>query len=117
VSHLDYRATMGLLRNDTPSDPAHGWIGFSLPPPPGQTGQGAVVYLEAGGRTQVRLHQPASSYLSQGDPRLHFGLGRDTHAETVRVRLPGGRERTWRNLAAGRYWTLPADGGPARADR
>jgi hypothetical protein len=117
VSHLDYRATMGLLRNDTPSDPAHGWIGFSLQPTPGQTVQGAVVYLEAGGRTQVRLHQPASSYLSQGDPRLHFGLGRDTHAETVRVRLPGGRERTWRNLAAGRYWTLPADGGPARADR
>src|SRR5512140_3601496 len=77
VSHVDLKGTPVLLRNVTPS--GNHWRGVALKrardrPEP----VGAVVRLTAGGRTQVRVYQRAQSYLSQNDPRLHFGLGKAT---------------------------------------
>jgi hypothetical protein len=36
----------------------------------------------------VRDLIPVTGYLSQADPRCHFGLGKSTKADTVEIRWP-----------------------------
>jgi hypothetical protein len=58
---------------------------------------GARVRLTAGGRTQTRLRVSSSGYLSQSDPRLHFGLGGATRIDRIEIRWPGGTLQTIEN--------------------
>jgi hypothetical protein len=54
-------------------------------------GIGAVVRLVAAdGRQQWGTVSRASSYLSAGDPRVHFGLGAAASVELVEIRWPSG---------------------------
>ena len=57
--------------------------------------RGALVTLrEKGRRTQVRVIDPGSGYLCQGEPVAHFGLGRTAKdVESVTVTWPGGETR------------------------
>jgi hypothetical protein len=57
-------------------------------------GIGARVRVTAGGRTQMRLRVSSSGYLSQGDPRLHFGLGDVARIDKIEVRWPSGTLQT-----------------------
>jgi len=57
-------------------------------------GIGARVRVTAGGRTQMRLRVSSSGYLSQSDPRLHFGLGDATRIDRIEIRWPGGKLQT-----------------------
>jgi hypothetical protein len=41
----------------------------------GRDAYGALVTVKGGGRSWVRLVNPAFSYLASNDPRVHFGLG------------------------------------------
>jgi hypothetical protein len=50
---------------------------------------GAVVTVTAEGRRFVSLINPGQSYLSSGDPRAHFGLGKSERVEEIRVDWPG----------------------------
>ena len=43
---------------------------------------------------------PVSGYLSQSDPRSHFGLGRATRADRVEIRWPNGRTTTLNDVKA-----------------
>jgi hypothetical protein len=52
---------------------------------------GARVSVTAGGRTQVREVKSGSSYLGQGDLRVHVGLGDAASVDRVDIRWPGGR--------------------------
>ena len=54
---------------------------------------GAVVTVRAGGITQTRRVGGGSSYLSESERILTFGLGSATHVEELRTRWPGGEER------------------------
>jgi enediyne biosynthesis protein E4 len=47
----------------------------------------------------------SGSYLSASDPRVHFGLGKDTHA-TVEIFWPGGKRQWLENVAADRMITV-----------
>ena len=42
------------------------------------------------------------SYLSAGDPRVHFGLGGIRALDEVQVRWPGGRTTVLKNVPADR---------------
>jgi hypothetical protein len=67
---------------------------------------GALVRATAGGKTQVRVYQRAQSYLSQNDPRLHFGLGKAAKVDTLEILWPGGAVQTLRDVPADRYVTV-----------
>jgi hypothetical protein len=69
-------------------------------------GVGAKVTVTAGGRSQVAVRFGGGSYLSAGDPRLHFGLGAARRADRVEVRWPSGRKDTYEGLAAGTGYRL-----------
>ena len=54
---------------------------------------GATVRLTAGGKTQIRVARTGSSYLSQSEPALTFGLGDSRAVEKLLVRWPNGAEK------------------------
>jgi hypothetical protein len=56
---------------------------------------GAVVTVRAGKQRWVRLINPGQSYLSSGDPRAHFGLGKIDRVEELRVDWPDGLSETF----------------------
>jgi hypothetical protein len=56
----------------------------------------------------VRRVQTDGSYCASSDPRVLFGLGSESAAQTVRVRWASGQVEEFRNLAADRYWVLEA---------
>ena len=63
---------------------------------------GAVVRVYAGGMTQSRMVKGGSSYLSQSELPLTFGLEKRDRIDHVVIEWPSGRTEEYTNLAAGR---------------
>ncbi|HXK10585.1 MAG TPA: CRTAC1 family protein [Vicinamibacteria bacterium] len=63
-----------------------------------RTAIGARVTIEAGGRRQFQDVIGVNGYLSQGDTRVHFGLGRADKVDLVKVRWPDGSTEEWRDV-------------------
>jgi hypothetical protein len=61
---------------------------------------GAVVTARTGTITQKRLVQSGSSYISQEDLRLHFGLGSAATVDSVEVKWPDGTTTSRENVKA-----------------
>jgi hypothetical protein len=96
----------GTLLHNVSSDAGH-WIAIKLVGAKSNSdGIGARVEVFAGGKRQTAERVAGSSYLSQDDGRLHFGLGAATTADRVIVHWPSGREQTIEKLAADRVLTI-----------
>lgn len=74
---------------------------------PNTSAVGAVVRLEAGGRTQLRQVRAGSSYLAQSSLELLFGIGAAPRAERITVRWPDGTTVSTAAVPAGArvVWT------------
>jgi hypothetical protein len=87
----------------------HAWIGFTLRGTRvNRSAIGARVELRTPAGLQVREVRSGSSYLSQPDLRLLFGLGSVTRPDEVRVtvRWPGGASERVRLDRLNRYVTV-----------
>ncbi|HVS35197.1 MAG TPA: CRTAC1 family protein [Gemmataceae bacterium] len=71
-------------------DPQHG----------GRDAYGAEVRVRAGGKEQLRVVNPAESYLCSSSPDAIFGLGKTDKVDSIKVKWPDGAEQEF-------------DGGPA----
>jgi enediyne biosynthesis protein E4 len=67
-----------------------------------RNGFGAVVKVTVGQDIQSQFAQSGSSYLSQSERILTFGLGKATLADSVEVRWPSGRIDRLANVPAGK---------------
>lgn len=67
---------------------------------------GARVTVTAGDLTQFNEVRGGSSYLSQNDLRLHFGLGNHSRIDTVNVVWPSGLHETYKNLTVDCIYTI-----------
>jgi hypothetical protein len=67
---------------------------------------GARVRVVAGGATQTRLVRSGSSYLSQSELPLTFGVGRRDQVDRVVVDWPSGRTDEFPRLATGRAYRI-----------
>jgi hypothetical protein len=65
---------------------------------------GATVRLFSGDLTQSRMVKSGSSYLSQSELPVTFGLGQRDHVERVVIAWPSGRTEEFKNLIAGRAY-------------
>jgi hypothetical protein len=65
---------------------------------------GARVQLFADGLTQSRLVKGGSSYLSQSELPVTFGLGKRDRVERVVIHWPGGRTEEYKNISPGRCY-------------
>jgi len=87
-----------LLRNDGAN--RNHWLGIRLTGvPSNRDGIGAIVRLESAGGKQWNMVRSGSSYCSQSDLALTFGLGPDASA-SVEVVWPSGAKQHFRNVTA-----------------
>ena len=66
---------------------------------------GSRVSILYNGLTQWRIVKSGSSYLSQSELPVTFGLGGHDRVETVLIQWPSGRAEEYKNIAAGRAYT------------
>jgi hypothetical protein len=98
-----------VLRNDSPRQ--H-WIALEFTTRSGEKQpNGVSVWLTAGDRRQHRTTAPGTSYLSQSDRRLHFGLGGAREVSKVEIRWPDGSTQSLESLSADRVLVIHQDGG------
>jgi enediyne biosynthesis protein E4 len=67
-------------------------------------GIGAVVRIVSGGLNQSRMVKSGSSYLSQSELPVTFGLEKRDRVERVVITWPSGRTEEFTNLVAGRCY-------------
>ncbi|MBZ5614404.1 MAG: CRTAC1 family protein [Acidobacteriia bacterium] len=65
---------------------------------------GAVVKIFSGGSSQSRLVKGGSSYLSQSELPVTFGLGKRDKIDRLVIEWPSGRTEEYKSLAAGRAY-------------
>jgi len=65
---------------------------------------GAEVRIECGGVTQSRLVKSGSSYLSQSELPVTFGVGKRDSIDRAVILWPGGRSEEFKNLATGKAY-------------
>ena len=61
-------------------------------------GLGAKVTVSAGGLVQSDEKKAGTSYLSQANPRMQFGLGQATKVDEVTIRWPSGIEQKLKDV-------------------
>lgn len=115
VSHVDLKATPALLRNECNN--GNHWLGISLVGKKGPAATiGARVVIHTGGERRVYIHQWTTSYLSNSDPRMHIGLGRQRSVDLIDVTWSDGSRETFAGPPADRYITLlQGEGKPLQA--
>jgi len=97
-----------LLRNDG-GDKNH-WLTVAAKLPGGRSDAiGARITVTTGTLTQIQDVVPVTGYLSQADPRAHFGLGRADRADVVEIRWPDRRTTQLKNVAANQILKVVQD--------
>ena len=94
-----------LLRNDGGNK--NFWLTVEAKLPGGKSDAlGARVTVKAGILTQIQDVLPVTGYLSQADPRTHFGLSQSKRADWVEIRWPDGTTTRKENVAANQFLTV-----------
>jgi hypothetical protein len=92
-----------ILQNE--GDKSNHWITLELAAKIGNPlAIGARVKVVTGKVTQIEEIRSGSSYLSQSDLRLHFGLGKAQKADLIEIRWPSGKTETIENVAADKFY-------------
>lgn len=99
IAIVNSQERVHLLRNT--GETAGSWIGF-MPTPTA----GVHVKLETTANTFYRYAQPAGSYQSSNDPRVHFGLPATTQVSEVLITWPDGSEARINNPAVNQYHAI-----------
>jgi hypothetical protein len=88
------------------------WIAFrTIGNKSNRDGIGAKITVKAGARTLVDEVRSGSSYVSNSDMRVHFGLGASAKIEWIQVRWPSGVVERFENLTVDAIHTLKEGAG------
>lgn len=100
VADLDNDGRLDIVINDLDGapqvlhnevEPSGHWLIVALQgKPPNTLAIGTVVTARVGSRRMMRVVQSGTSYLSQDDMRLHFGLGAAEKVDELEMRWPDG---------------------------
>ena len=80
---------------------------------------GAQIKIVTGDGPQYAMVTTAGSYLSSGDKRVHFGLGKHTQVSTIEIRWPSGITQMLKDVRAEQILQIdePVPGGNAPAGK
>jgi hypothetical protein len=102
VSHVDLIRTATLLRND--SDKKNHWLGLTLRGKNGLASAiGAKVTVITGQKKQVYVNQWTTGYLSNSDPRLHIGLGKQRMINQIEIKWTDGKNEVYNDIESDQY--------------
>jgi hypothetical protein len=94
-----------ILRND--SADGHHWIELNLiGTRSNRMAIGARVTATTGTLVQTDEVRSGGSYLSQNDPRIHFGLGDATKVSRIEIRWPSGTVQVLTDIAADHIYSV-----------
>lgn len=94
-----------LLRNNTGNQ--NNWLILRLiGDKSNRDGIGARVKISAGGKEQVAQKKSTTGYLSQNDPRMHFGLASEERVDKIEISWPSGIIQTLENIDANQILTV-----------
>ncbi len=94
-----------LLRNDGGN--GNNWLSIrTVGSRSNRDGIGARITVTAGDLVQVEEVRAGSSYLSQNDLRVHYGLGRRSSIESIEVRWPSGTVQTLEEIDANQFLVI-----------
>jgi hypothetical protein len=103
-------ATVSLLVNQVRS--SNHWIELrTIGTTSNRDGIGAKIRVRAGDRVLVDEVRSGSSYDSNSDMRVHFGLGAASKIDWVEVRWPSGRTERFASIPPDRISTLKEGAG------
>lgn len=69
-------------------------------------GIGARIKVTSGGKVQTNQKKSTSGYLSQNDPRMHFGLAKNTLVDRIEIKWPSGKLQFLENVKANQILTV-----------
>jgi hypothetical protein len=105
-----------LLRNDCRSK--NNWLKVKcIGTKSNRSAIGARVRVVTGLHSQINEVLSGSSYMSQNDFRLHFGLGRASQADLVEVRWPLGLVESFKTIAANQMLVVQEGRGIIRREQ
>jgi hypothetical protein len=94
-----------LLRNNKGNQ--NNWILINLAgTTSNRDGIGSIVKVTAGGKVQTAQKKSTTGYLSQNDPRLHFGLAKNEIIEKIEIRWPSGKQQLIENVKVNQILTI-----------
>jgi hypothetical protein len=97
VVNLNSRAVF--LRNNKGN--TNNWIMLDLKgTSSNREGIGARIRITSGGKSQIAQKKTTTGYLSQNDPRIHFGLGNSQAVEKIEIKWPSGKVQILENINA-----------------
>ena len=103
-----------LLRNDGGN--SNNWLMVEARLPVSKSDAlGARITVKTGSLTQIQDLIPVAGYLSQADPRRHFGLGKVSKADSVEIRWPDGRITKLTGVKANQLLTVTQE--PRKTER
>jgi hypothetical protein len=93
------------LRNNRGNE--NNWITFHLVgTESNRDAIGARIKISAGGKEQVGVRRSTTGYLSQNDPRMHFGIADAKTIESVEISWPSGKMQRLENLEVNQILTI-----------
>ena len=102
ITHVDKQATAALLKNEGGN--GNHWLGLTLKGINGPAAAiGAKVTVTSGSKKQVLINQWATSYLSNNDPRMHIGLGKQKNVDQLEVKWSDGKNEIFKNIDSDKY--------------
>ena len=63
-------------------------------------GIGTRIKISSDGREQIAQKKSTTGYLSQNDPRIHFGLGKSEMVQRIEIIWPSGKVQVLENISA-----------------
>jgi hypothetical protein len=101
----DLDSTPMILKNEV--DKTNRFINLELAAKQGNPlAIGVRVTVKTGNIVQTEEIRSGTSYLSQNDFRLHFGLGNATVVDSIEIRWNSGKVETIRNLPADKFYAI-----------
>ncbi len=105
-----------LLRNDGSNK--NNWITIqTIGTKSNASGIGTRIKLTAGDLTQMKEVHSGTSYLSQNDLRLHFGLNKNTVIDKLELNWPSGKKQQFTNLKANQILQIHEEKGLINAQQ
>ena len=116
VAIINMNEAPSLLRNDCLS--RNNWLKVRcIGTKSNRSAVGARVRVVTGQHSQINEVMSGSSYMSQNDFRLHFGLSRASQADLVEVRWPLGLLESFKNVSANQLLVVQEGQGIIRGEK
>lgn len=112
----DLDSTPMVLKNE--GEKSNHWITLELAAKQGNPlAIGARIKVTTGKIVQTEEIRSGSSYLSQNDLRVHFGLGKAEKVDSIEIRWNSGKVETIKDVAADKFYAVLEGEGIVPADK